>query len=72
MNKELIEQVGIVEHYMNNMDEYPIVGDDGYWGGLKTTKLKGKSKEYIDKVDALIEERIDNGGVAFREKYNVT
>ncbi len=71
MNKELKEQVGIVEHYMNNMDEYPTTKEDGYWGGLKETKLKNKNEDYINKINDLINERINNGKVAFHKKYNV-
>ena len=62
------EQVEIVKHYMENMNEYRLeVGD--WWENLKKLKLKDKSETYINKIDELINEWIDNGKKAFLERY---
>ena len=62
------EQIAIVKHYMENMDEYCL--DNGeWWENLKKLKLKDKSEIYVNQVDELINEWIDNGKKAFLERY---
>ena len=62
------EQVDIVKHYMENMDEYRLENGD-WWENLKKLKLNNKSQTYIDQVDELINEWIDNGKKEFLERY---
>ena len=65
------EQLKIVEHYMNNQNEYRL--DNGeWWENLKKLKLNDKSEEYINQVSDLIGEWIDNGKDAFYKKYELT
>lgn len=62
------EQVAIVKHYLENMDEYRL--DNGeWWENLKKLKLKDKSEIYVNQVDELINEWIDKGKKAFLERY---
>ena len=62
------EQVAIVKHYMENMNEYRL--EDGYWWeNLKKLKLKDKSETYVNQVEELINEWIDNGKKSFLERY---
>ena len=62
------EQIAIVKHYLENMDEYRL--DNGEcWENLKKLKLKDKSEIYVNQVDELINEWIDNGKKAFLERY---
>lgn len=62
------EQIAIVKHYMENMDEYRLANGE-CWENLKKLKLKDKSKIYVNQVDGLINEWIDNGKKAFLERY---
>ena len=62
------EQVDIVKHYMENMDEYRLENGD-WWENLKKLKLNNKSQTYIDQVDELINEWVDNGKKEFLERY---
>ena len=65
------EQLQIVQHYMNHMDEYRL--DNGeWWENLKKLKLKDKSVPYIQEVSDLIDEWIDNGKDAFYKKYGLS
>jgi len=62
------EQIAIVKHYMENMDEYRLENGE-WWENLKKLKLKDKSETYVNQVDELINEWIDNGKKAFLERY---
>ena len=62
------EQVDIVFHYMENKNEYRLENGD-WWENLKKLKLKDKSETYINQIDELINEWIDNGKKAFLERY---
>ena len=62
------EQIVIVKHYMENMDEYRL--DNGeWWENLKKLKLKDKSEIYVNQVSELINEWVNNGKKAFLERY---
>ena len=62
------EQIAIVKHYLENMNEYRL--DNGeWWENLKKLKLKDKSETYVNKVDELINEWVDNGKKSFLERY---
>lgn len=65
--KNIQEKLEIVVYYMNNMNEFA----PDFWDNLKATRLKNKTKEYINDIDILIEEWIDNGKVAFYSKYEL-
>ena len=62
------EQIEIVKHYMENMDEYRLENGE-WWENLKKLKLKDKSETYINQVDELINEWIDKGKKDFLERY---
>ena len=67
----LVEQLQIVQHYMNHQDEYRL--DDGkWWENLKKLKLSDKTDEYINQVSDLIDEWIDYGKNAFYKKYGLS
>ena len=63
----LQEKLQLVIHYMNNMNEF----SPDFWENLRATKLKDKTEDYINDIDILIEEWIDNGKVAFYSKYKL-
>lgn len=63
----LQEKLQLVIHYMNNMNEFA----PNFWENLKATKLQDKTEDYINDIDILIEEWIDNGKVAFYSKYKL-
>jgi hypothetical protein len=63
------EQIKIVKHYMNNIDNYRKI-QGSYWDILKQTDLKNKNNKFITQIDELINEWIDNGKIAFYKKYN--
>lgn len=65
--KNIQEKLEIVVHYMNNMNEFA----PEFWKNLKATRLKNKTEEYINDIDILIEEWINNGKVAFYSKYEL-
>ncbi len=65
--EELKEKLQIVNHYMNNINDY----SPDFWENLKSTKLKGKTKKYINDVSSLIDEWIDYGKDRFYYKYNL-
>lgn len=67
----LTEQLLIVQHYMNHMDEYKL-NDGEWWENLKKLKLNDKSEAYINEVSDLIDEWIDNGKDAFYKKYGIS
>ena len=62
------EQIAIVLHYMENMNEYRLDNGES-WENLKKLKLKDKSETYINQIDELINEWIDNGKKSFLERY---
>ena len=62
------EQIEIVKHYMENMNEYRLENGE-WWENLKKIKLNDKSETYIKQVDELINEWIDNGKKDFLERY---
>ena len=62
------EQIAIVLHYIENMNEYRLDNGES-WENLKKLKLKDKSETYINQIDELINEWIDNGKKAFLERY---
>jgi hypothetical protein len=63
----LQQKLQLVIHYMNNMNEFA----PNFWENLKATKLQDKTEDYINDIDILIEEWIDNGKVAFYSKYKL-
>ena len=63
----LQEKLELVIHYMNNMNEFA----PNFWENLKATKLKDKTEDYINDIDILIDEWVDNGKVAFCSKYKL-
>ncbi len=63
----LQEKLELVIHYMNNMNEFA----PNFWENLKATKLKDKTEDYINDIDILIDEWVDNGKVAFYSKYKL-
>ena len=65
------EQLQIVEHYMNHMDEYKLNNGE-WWENLKKLKLKDKSVTYIEEVSNLIDEWVDFGKEAFYKKYGLS
>lgn len=66
--KVINEQVKIVEHYLNNQDEYRLENGK-WWGNLKKIKLKNKDEIYIKQVCDLIDEWIDYGKESFYKRY---
>lgn len=65
--KDLQEKLQLVIHYMHNINDFA----PDFWENLKAIKLKDKSEDYVNDVDALINEWIDNGKVAFYSKYDL-
>ena len=63
----LQEKLQLVIHYMNNMNEFA----PNFWENLNATKLQDKTEDYINDIDILIDEWIDNGKVAFYSKYKL-
>jgi len=63
----LQEKLQLVIHYMNNMNEFA----PNFWENLKATKLQDNTEDYINDIDILIEEWIDNGKAAFYSKYKL-
>ena len=63
----LQEKLQLVIHYMNNMNEFA----PNFWENLKATKLQDKTEDYINDIDILIDEWIDNGNVAFYSKHKL-
>ena len=62
------EQIAIVLHYIENMNEYRLDNGES-WENLKKLKLKDNSETYINQIDELINEWIDNGKKAFLDRY---
>jgi hypothetical protein len=65
--KDLQEKLKVVIHYMDNINEFA----PEFWENLKATKLKDKPEDYINDIDGLIEEWINNGKIAFYSKYEL-
>ena len=65
------EKANLVLNYIYRLEEYRKEGMS-YWDVMLATDLKDKDEKYINEINNMIDEFINNGKVAFCKKYDVT